>query len=97
MTRTLQQQLTFDNGLTIGTHPVLFQLNGAERKALVTIGKKGSYPRVTFPGSMYLTTYKVKGDSLEVENVRALYVYEKEFNEQVANPTATVVLTRNYN
>lgn len=42
MTRTLEQALKFDHGLTIGVHLVEFDKAGAKRLALIEIGARGA-------------------------------------------------------
>lgn len=63
-TRTLEERLKFDSGLSVGTHLVLFTHEGKERKALVEITVRGKVRVLTEPGrgDMYSSWCTVKGD-----------------------------------
>ena len=65
ITRTLEQRIKFDNGLTINTkHLVNFTHEGRERRALIEISPRGIVRCLTQPQpeDMYSSWWKVKGD-----------------------------------
>ena len=63
-TRTLEQKIKFDSGLSIGKHCVLFTYQGRERKGLVDISSRGKVRLLIEPKpeDMYTTWNTVRGD-----------------------------------
>lgn len=62
---TLESRLKRE--LTIGTHVVALSKNGATRRVIVTIGKRGKVTLLPMPdaGDMYTSGARVKGDALQ--------------------------------
>lgn len=65
MTRTFEEAIKFDNGLTIGCSVVELTLNGNARRALVSIGPRGKVKILLRPGpdQMYSSWQEVKGNA----------------------------------
>jgi hypothetical protein len=96
--RTLEEKVKFDSGLTIGTHPVTFVLNGTiERRALVEIGKRGKVSVLIEPDAedMYTSWWRLKGDTSVSEGGTIVWgARDPKLRELFNNPVARIEMTR---
>lgn len=93
--RTLEQKLKFDSGLPIGQSVVTLRKGVLERKALVTITKRGLVYVLPIPREedMYTSAFRVQGDSTSSKGCDIVVWAAKstEFMEQFSGPSVAVI------
>lgn len=93
MTRTIEQILKYDNGLTIGqTCVTIERRDGSQYIALVEIGKRGKVSIIKKPDAedMYSSWYTVKGNETKVGTVIVWGARDPELMSLFDNPVKTI-------
>lgn len=94
MTRTIEEIIKFDSGLSIGVHPVtIARRDGSEYSALVEVKARGAVYLMRKPdeGDMYTSWHRITGnDATPKGGVIVWGARDPELLKRFDNPVATI-------